>query len=157
VGIVAALGTLIAIALWWVYFDSISHRLPLANNLAVSAWFYLHLPLTMGIAAVGASVLNVVEHAGEHLPPEVRWLLVGAIAVVLTSITLLIRTVQLTPVEQQTLRVGGWFTLLSGVFIALLGFTNLEILPFLLILVLLMLVPIFTAIRTWLAAIEEEH
>jgi hypothetical protein len=30
--------------------------------------------LTMGIAAVGTAVLNVVEGAGEHLPAEVRWL-----------------------------------------------------------------------------------
>jgi hypothetical protein len=32
----------------------------------------LYLPLTMGIAAVGAAVLNVVELAGEHLPADVR-------------------------------------------------------------------------------------
>lgn len=34
--------------------------------------------MTVGIAAAGAAVLNVVEQAGETLPAEVRWLLVGA-------------------------------------------------------------------------------
>lgn len=37
----------------------------------------LHVPLTVGIVMTGAAVLNVVEHAGEPLTPEVRWLLVG--------------------------------------------------------------------------------
>jgi|APLow6443716910_1056828.scaffolds.fasta_scaffold398196_1 low temperature requirement protein LtrA len=45
----------------------------------VSAWFYRHLPLTLGIAAVGAVVFNVLAHFGEHRPSEVRWLLVAAI------------------------------------------------------------------------------
>jgi len=155
VGVTAALGTLVAIALWWVYFDAISHRLPLPNPLIFSAWFYLHLPLTMGIAAVGAAVLNVVEHAGEHLPPEVRWLLVGAIALSLVVITLLIYTIQLDPIQKQTLRGGGWVMLFSALLIALLGFAGLEMLPFLLILVFLMLLPVFAAIRAWLAALDQ--
>ena len=41
-------------------------------------------PLAMGITAAGASLLNVVEHAGDPLPGQVRGLLVGAIAVALT-------------------------------------------------------------------------
>jgi low temperature requirement protein LtrA len=94
VGGTAALGMLIAIGLWWVYFDSVSHHMPQPGRLTVSGWMYLHLPMTMGIAAVGAAVVNVVEHTGEPLPAEVRWLLVGAIAVVLMSIALLVRTIQ---------------------------------------------------------------
>jgi low temperature requirement protein LtrA len=156
IGTAAALGTLIAITLWWLYFDSVSHRLPRQSTMMVSAWFYLHLPLTMGIAAVGAAVLNVVEHAGEHLPSEVRWLLVGAIVITLVSIAALTRTIQLDLIQQQTLRVGGWVTLISAILIALLGYSDLEILPLLVILVLLMLAPIFTAFRTWLAMLDQE-
>jgi low temperature requirement protein LtrA len=81
VGGTAALGTLIAIGMWWVYFDFVSHHRPRPGMATVSGWFYLHLPLTMGIASVGAAGLNVVEHAGEHLPAEVRWLLVSAIEI----------------------------------------------------------------------------
>ncbi len=156
IGVTAALGTLVAIALWWVYFDAISHRLPLPNPLMVSAWFYLHLPLTMGIAAVGAAVLKVVEHTGEHQPPEVRWLLVGAIAVSLVNIALLTRTIQLDPIQRQTLRVGGWVMLISAGFIALLGFFNLKTIPLLVILVLLMLTPILAALRAWLGVLDQE-
>ena len=42
-----------------------------------TGWMYLHVPLTVSIVMTGAAVLNVVEHAGEPLTPEVRWLLVG--------------------------------------------------------------------------------
>jgi low temperature requirement protein LtrA len=98
VGGTAALGTLIAIGLWWIYFDFVSHHPPHSNLAMLSAWYYAHLPLTMGIAAVGAAVLNVVEHVGEHLPAEVRWLLVGAVALI--SVALLMRVIQ-TPKEYQ--------------------------------------------------------
>ena len=123
VGITAILGTLISIGLWWVYFDSVSHQLPRPSALMVSTWFYLHLPLTMGIAAVGAAVLNVIEGASELIPPEVRWLLVGAIAVSLISIAVLTRTIQLNHIQQQTHRIGRWgdaglrgFDFSSGIF-----------------------------------------
>lgn len=33
----------------------------------------------MGIAAVGAALFSVMANAGEHLPTEVRWLLLAPI------------------------------------------------------------------------------
>ena len=122
----------------------------------VSAWFYLHLPLTMGIAAVGAAVLNVIEHAGEHLPPEVRWLLVGAIVITLVSVAVLTRKIQLSREHQRTHRAGGRVMLVSAVLIALLGFSRLDIIPLLILLVLLMLAPIFAAFRVWLEILDQE-
>jgi low temperature requirement protein LtrA len=54
----AALGMVIAIGLLWIYFDFASHRLPRPGNVNPSAWMYLHLPTTMGIAAVGGGRLE---------------------------------------------------------------------------------------------------
>jgi len=51
----------------------------------ISGWFYLHLPLSMGIAAVGVAVFNVIEHTGEQLPSELRLLLGTAIGVSMIS------------------------------------------------------------------------
>jgi low temperature requirement protein LtrA len=50
VGGIAALGTLIAIGLWWVYFDFVSHHLPRPGMAMVSAWLYLHLPFPPSIS-----------------------------------------------------------------------------------------------------------
>ena len=116
----------------------------------VSVWMYLHLPLTMGITVVGAAVLNVVEHAGEHLPSEVRWLLVSAIATTLIGTTALLPTIQLSPERQRTRRAGGRVMLVSALLITLLGLANLKIIPLLVILVVLMLAPVFSAFRVWL-------
>jgi low temperature requirement protein LtrA len=156
VGGIAALGTLIAISLWWVYFDFVSHHPPRPNMAMMSAWYYLHLPLTMGIASVGAAVLNVVEHAGEHLPAEVRWLLVSAIGITLTSTAVLMHTIQLSTEHQRTHRVGGRVMLVSAVLIVLLGFSELKIIPLLILLVLLMLAPISYAFRVWIDLLVAE-
>lgn len=142
VGVTAALGMLIAIALWWVYFDSVSHHKPRPGRLTVSGWMYLHLPMTMGIGAAGAAVVNVVEHAGEPLPAEVRWLLVGAIAVVLVSIALLTRTIQASDEVRAVNRSARRVLLLSCFVIVLLGFTNLGTVP-------LLLAPVFYGFKMW--------
>jgi low temperature requirement protein LtrA len=150
VGVTGALGMLVAIGIWWVYFDLISHHLPRHGRVTVSGWMYLHLPMTMGIAAVGAAILNVVEGAGETLPPEVRWLLVGALAVVLVSIALLVRTIQVTEEARPVHRVADRAIFLSSFFALLLGFTNLGTIPLLLVLNLLLLAPVFYGFKVWI-------
>jgi low temperature requirement protein LtrA len=148
---------LIAIGLWWVYFDFVSHQLPRSNIAMVSGWLYLHLPLTIGIAAVGAAVLNVVEHSGEILPVEVRWLLVGAIGMVLISIALLIYTIQLSPDHQRTHRIARRVMLISAVLIILLGTSGLGILALLITVQLLLLAPVFFAFRVWIEMLDEDR
>ena len=85
------LGVIVAIGIWWLYFDLASHRLPASRF--TQLWLYLHLALVMAIAAGGAGVLNTVERAAEPLPDSVRWLLVGALAaavLIVVSITLVL-------------------------------------------------------------------
>jgi low temperature requirement protein LtrA len=156
IGGIAALGTLIAIGQWWVYFDPVSHHIPRSGLFMISAWFYLHLPMTMGVAAVGAAVLNVVEHAGESLLLEATWLLLGAISITLISITALTRTIQLTPEQKEATTVGARVMLLSAVLIILLGFLNLDTLPLLFAVIVLLLAPIFFGLKVWIALQTQE-
>ncbi len=157
ISLTAALGSLIAIGLWWVYFDSVSHHLPRLSSAMVSAWFYLHLPLTMGIAAVGAAVFNIVAHAGEHLPSEVRWLLVTAVGVAMISIAFLTCTIQLNQVDQQTHRVGKRVILVSAVIVLLLVLSSLETIPLLVAVVVLLLAPILFAFRIWIVVLDQAN
>jgi low temperature requirement protein LtrA len=138
-----------------VYFDFISHRLPLPGTLMVSQWFYLHLPLTMGIATVGAAVFNLVEHTGEHLHPDVRWLLVLAVAVTLISVAALTRTIQIDRIEQSIDHLARRVMLVSAALILLLGFTSLETIPLLIAVAALLLAPIFFALRFWLELLDQ--
>ena len=125
------------------------HHLPRPGNLAVSGWMYLHLPMTMGIAAVGAAILNVVEGAGEALPAEVRWLRVGSTAAVLVTVALLSRTIQVSEENRPVHRAARRALLISSLIIVLLGFAPLGAIPLLLALDLLLLAPVFYALKIW--------
>ena len=149
VGITAVLGMLVAIGLWWVYFDAISQHQPINTQSKTLGWMYLHLPLTAGIVATGAAVFNVIEEAGEPLAPEVRWLLVGAIAVALISSAVLMRSIQIQEEHFQLYRRSGIVTFISGGIVLLLGLSSLNTIPLLLIVIMLMLAPVVYGIAVW--------
>ena len=93
IGVVGLLGMALAFGLWWLYFDGVSHHPPRPGLRWSLARNYLHLPLVLGITAVGAAVLQVVGHTDHGVEGSVRWLLCGATAVVLVCLDLLTRVV----------------------------------------------------------------
>lgn len=154
-GITAVLGMGIAIGIWWFYFDAISHHSPRPGRNMTLTWAFLHLPLTIGIVAVGAAVVNVVENAGEALPQGVRWLLVGACALVLAIIPLLMGTIRI-PEEHWPIYRRGWGAgLAAAVLIALLGLTNLNTIPLLLSVIFLLLAPVVYSLLAWIEMMGE--
>lgn len=88
-GVTGALGMALGFGLWWVYFDFVARRQFKRGRWWPLIWTYLHLPLLMGIVAVGAGVSNVVASEETSLPDEARWLIAGAVAVALIIIGLL--------------------------------------------------------------------
>jgi low temperature requirement protein LtrA len=157
IGLIAALGMAIGFAMWWIYFDFVSNRLPIKKPLPVTTWLYLHLPKTMCIAAAGAAILNVVEHGGEHLPVEVRWLLVGTIAIALISISILMRTIQVPDEQLKLFQTGSKVTFASGILIALVGLAPIETIPLLIIVLALMMAPISYGFRVWVHYLIEQN
>jgi len=88
-GLLGLLGMALAFGLWWLYFDGVSHQPPRGGLRMSLARNYLHLPLVLGITAVGAAVLGVVEHADHGIEAPVRWLLCGSVATVFVCLALL--------------------------------------------------------------------
>jgi low temperature requirement protein LtrA len=81
---VLALG--IALGFWWIYFDTIGNRLPRHTGRSVAGWTLIHLPITLAIAATGAGMVGLLEHAADaRTPPEIAWLISGAIATAMLS------------------------------------------------------------------------
>ncbi len=77
----------IGFGIWWNYFDSLGRRIPDHGVGRLASWFNLHFPLTMGIAAGGAAMVSLVEHAADpRTPAATAWLLTGSVTVVLASI-----------------------------------------------------------------------
>jgi low temperature requirement protein LtrA len=157
VGGIAGLGTLMAIAIWWLYFDFVSHHIPRSGLLALSFWFYLHLPATIGITAVGATILNIIEHGGDHLSSDVRWLLVASLAVIVISIAGLVHTIQTAKEHQRIHRIGSGVMVASVILIGLSGRTKLETLPMLGVLNLLLLAPVFVGFLAWLKSFSDDE
>lgn len=89
---VGMLGVLVAIGLWWIYFDLVSHREPISH--LSQLWLNLHLPLVIAIAAGGAGVLNTVLRPAGNLPDRVRWLLVSALAVAMVTVAVITHTLE---------------------------------------------------------------
>jgi len=82
-GIVALV---IGLGLWWIYFDIVGGRAARQSGAAVTAWILSHLPITLAIAAAGAAMVGLVEHAADPVTPQATALLLaGAVAVVLLT------------------------------------------------------------------------
>lgn len=150
-GLTGLLGMLVAIGLWWIYFDYISHRPPLGTLEKTRDWIYLHLPMTAAIAATGAAILGLVEHAGEPLEAPLRWLFVGALALALLCFAGLMRRIRFDERLERAYARGSVVTLGCAAAILALGLTGLETLPLLAIAVLLLLLPVFYGLKVWLA------
>ena len=54
---------------------------------------FLHLPVTLSVAASGAAMVSLIEHAGDdHAPVSTAWLLAGSVALGLMALVVKMRT-----------------------------------------------------------------
>jgi low temperature requirement protein LtrA len=60
VGLVAVV---VGFGAWWTYFDFAGHRLPRPEPVPSLQWILGHLPLTAAVAAMGAAMVSLVDHA----------------------------------------------------------------------------------------------
>jgi low temperature requirement protein LtrA len=85
-------GLTIGMGMWWNYFDILGRRIPAQRGERLAGWLYAHLPLTMAIAASGAAMVSLVEHASDgRTPTGTAWLLAGSVALMLAGLTLAAR------------------------------------------------------------------
>src|SRR3954451_410304 len=91
----AALGTAVAAALWWLYFDVVAivaaRRLARAevgrpqNEMARDSYSYLHLPMVAGIILVALGMKKTLGHVDEHLHLVPAFALLGGAAIYLLA------------------------------------------------------------------------
>jgi len=83
VGLVAVV---VGFGAWWTYFDFAGHRHPRPDRPASLQWILSHLPLTAAIAAMGAAMVSLIEHAHDgRTPAATAWVLCAGAAVVLCA------------------------------------------------------------------------
>ena len=94
-GFSGVLGLAIAFSIWWIYFDDVGdhhQRVGPHRSLWGIAWVYLHLPLLIGLTAIGAATLQVVADPADVPADGIRWLLAGAVAAVSIAIGAVVLT-----------------------------------------------------------------
>jgi low temperature requirement protein LtrA len=78
---------------WWTYFDFAGQRRPRTERAVSVRWIVGHLPLTAAVAAMGAAMVSLVDHAHDSgTPAATAWVLGGGAAVVLAATMLLAAT-----------------------------------------------------------------
>lgn len=79
---------------WWNYFDFAGRRVPRTDRPTMVAWLNTHLPMAAAIAAAGAGMIGLIEHAGDgRTPPPTVWLISGAAALLLVCLAALVMTI----------------------------------------------------------------
>jgi low temperature requirement protein LtrA len=139
---VALVAVVIGFGAWWTYFDFAGHRAARPTPAATAQWMLSHLPLTAAVAAMGAAMVSLIEHAHAHrTPAATSWVLCAAAAVTLCATMLVAASLRVWHSER------GLYRPLSGscvaVAVACLGLGALQPapLPLGLILVVLFSIP----------------
>jgi len=146
--VIGLLGVLVAIGVWWIYFDLVSHRPPVPRF--TQLWLNLHFPLVVAIAAGGAAVLNTVDRVGVPLPDAVRWLLVGALAAALLSIALIAGTLHVRRTQPELYRTAEVALPLCALLTLGVGLTDWGAKGSLTAMVVLLLAPVAAGVVVWL-------
>lgn len=152
--ITGGLAMSVAFAMWWLYFDFVSHRVPYENRAAQGTWMYLHLLCSMSIVATGAVILNVVENVGKPLNDIERWILVGSVVVFLLSLVPMMRVIQVPEGVKAAMGRSSMTVLIAAILIGLLGFSNLPTIPLLSVIVLVMLANMVYAVAWWVVVFQ---
>ncbi|HKB28570.1 MAG TPA: low temperature requirement protein A, partial [Candidatus Limnocylindrales bacterium] len=80
--VTGSLALIVGFGFWWVYFDLVGNRLPREGRGTMARWTLAHLPIQLSIAAAGAAMVSLIEHAADPTtPPATAWLLAGAVAI----------------------------------------------------------------------------
>ena len=89
------LGLVLGFGFWWTYFDYAGRRAPKNDRRSTVNWMLGHMPVAMSIAAAGAALVSLVEHAGESAAPvAATWLLSGSVALGLLSMAQVMSTLE---------------------------------------------------------------
>ena len=92
---VGLIAVVVGFGAWWTYFDFAGHRDPRPGPPPTLQWMFGHLPLTAAIAALGAAMVSLVDHAHDaRTPAATAWVLCGAAAVVLSATMLVSASLQ---------------------------------------------------------------
>ncbi|MEM9133256.1 MAG: low temperature requirement protein A [Actinomycetota bacterium] len=88
----------IGMGVWWNYFDFVGRRLPRPDTNVRAVWTQGHMVLGLSIAAAGAGMVSLVEHAGDaRTPVATAWLVSGSVSLLALILAALVWTMEERP------------------------------------------------------------
>ena len=118
--VVAALGFVVAAAIWWTYFGDGGEVTLRHSPTPIAVFVYAHIPLLAALTAVSAGISLAIEQSpGSQLDAGARWALAGGAALYLAFVTVAhAASAQGVPASELRARIGAGLAL---VVLALLG------------------------------------
>lgn len=131
--VTAALGLCTAFGLWWIYFDSVAGTAILAARECgriniYQIWIYSHLPLTIGLTAVGVGITQAVLASSGPLSDIIRWLTFGSMAICFLSLAAIHITTTL-PETKLRKELGSTSRMLAAILLLALASSGLKFPP----------------------------
>lgn len=131
----AIFGVALGLSMWWIYFDFIARRPPKVGAGWAFAWGYLHMPLVIAIAAIGAGVSNMIGHHGDFSNAVVQ-ILSTSVAIALITMALLEMTLHHAEDEPTHAKMSPGFKIIGALLALIIGWSGLVTNPPLLMLLL---------------------
>ncbi|MDB5272868.1 MAG: hypothetical protein JWO58_1235 [Chitinophagaceae bacterium] len=145
------LAILIAFLLWSLYFDMTSEQ-ETKEGYSYMQWLvFLHFPLLASLSIVGACLKSLLIDMDAGLSPTVQWMFCVAISIILLIVDGLTRIMKEEEEDRAYIRPVARLLLFISVAILLIPLFGqlLNTLSFLLLIALLLFVPVFVGIKSW--------
>ena len=150
VALTGTFGVALAFALWWIYFDFIGRRFAKPNVAWKARYGYLHLPLLISIAGIGAGVQSVVASEADGLTAGERWLISVAVGLSLVAIGLIEHTLPLDKEEPVNQYLSANLKIALGIIAPLaVGWTATGTYVLLGILLAVVMIPVVYGTTSW--------
>ena len=146
------LGILIAFLLWSLYFDMTSEQ-ETKKGYNYMLWFvFLHFPLLAAMSIIGACIKVLLADMETDLLLNVRWMFCVSLATILFMIVGITKIMQEEEEDRSYIRPVSRLLIITGIIMLAIPLLTRELstLAFLSIIAIILLVPVFIGIRSWL-------
>ena len=145
------LGILIAFLLWSIYFDMTSEQETKKEYKYLQWLVFLHFPLLAGLSIAGACLKVLIAGLGTSLTSTVQWLFCVSVATILLMITGITKIMEEDKEDRAYINPVSRLLLAIAVFILVIPLFGdyLNSITFLTIVSLLLFIPVFVGVRSW--------
>jgi low temperature requirement protein LtrA len=144
-------GILIAFLLWSIYFDMTSEQESKKGYKYLQWLIFLHFPLLAAFGVAGACIKIVLTDMRADLHANIQWMFCMAIAVILFAIVGIASLMEEEEEDRSYITPVSRLLIVTGIIILAVPFLGsyLNTLTFLGIIALILFIPVFVGIRSW--------